>query len=351
MTVQPVFQRVGHEWELAGSALQIGPQLLLTCDHVLCMDKHRRSKPLGVENLAIGAQYKGLSCIRRAEAKTLDLAILELREPAQCSRPVFSRQWKLEKVFGYGFAGPPFDRVQKDGPLPIDQRGSAFHIPLDHGMLEGYSGGPTVGLFRGEPYCIGLNQLGGIGRAASVLIPAPLCVDFVNGYYSGVCHIVDLSLRSLELFLVEQEAGLLDEHRKRPLRNVALVETGHAATTPTPLIDIAVINREALRAITLGEAARCIAVGVDAAKLGPVLKGGDCDGDPAETLIAFLRDHGFAKLQYEDALFEYIREGKSAVFLMGYDQARLGNLYPLVRAFLHRMAEQQLHVGRTNRNA
>lgn len=349
MTVQPIFQRDGNEWRLAGSALQIGPQLLLTCDHVLRYEKHRRDSPLrAARDLAVGPQQQEVSRVPAAGSGDVDLALVELRDPAHYSTPAFSRQWTLERVFGYGFSGPPFDRAQKDGPLPVEQRGSAIHIPIAHGMPEGFSGGPAIGMFRGDPYCIGLNQMGGIGRAATVLIPASRCVEFVSANYPGVCHLVDLNIRDLELFLVEQDATLLEKYSRSQRRMVAMVENGRASNTPTPLIDIASINLEALRQIARGALTPRIAVAADAWALSQVLRNEVRHSDTGETLVRFLRQHGFGRLQYADALSACLRKGNCAVFLLGYDHSVLGDGYQLVRTFMYRMAEQQLLTERTH---
>src|SRR5207253_9682873 len=99
--------------------------------------------------------------------------------------------------------------------------------------------GPLVGTYAGRQYCVGLNRMGGTGRAESVFIAAAACAQFVERHSPGSCRYVDFGPAALADFLRRERGRLWRQWQESgPLRAFIVSDDGwRLSETPITVLD------------------------------------------------------------------------------------------------------------------
>jgi hypothetical protein len=347
MTILPVFESVNGVRYCRGTALQITPTVALTCEHVIG----------GAWELTIGAAIPGrgarrLEVTAQAESKDYDeasdLALLHVEAAPGFVPATFSRQWMLDDVYAYGFrsvSNTQYEQPERDGPLRLPPRAAwdakVRDIPFHFGLPEGFSGGPVIGTFGRERYCVGLSRLGGTGFAVSVVIAAETCVDFVNRHLPGVVSLLDLAPRAL-LNLLDIETRRLQEAWAGGTigRSVTLSHRGFDDTR-VPLLELEQVNIRARVRLRNGVTPQRLAMPISAAELGEHLqKVADPDAGPVSAICRFFEDRQ-PSLRMTDTLERCLEAGAVTFVVTGYEIQHRPHRSDAVTAFLVAMQRHQ----------
>lgn len=321
MTILPVFDYVHGVRQCLGTALQITPTAAITCEHVL---RGAKELTVGATSRAVRRFQKTVRAANDHEAD--DLALVHFDAASGFVPAQFSRQWTLDHVYAYGFRNVPnaqYERSERDGPLDLPPRAAnarrARHIQFDFGVPRGFSGGPVIGTFGREQYCVGLSRLGGTGLAVGVIIASETCVDFINRHLPGAVSLVDLAPRALLNFL-DLETRRLQEGWAAGIlgRSVTLSHRGFDDTR-VPLLNLEQVNIRARVRLRNGATPQRLAVPISASELGEHLQRvADPDADPVASVCRFFQERKPA-LRMADTLERCLDAGTVTFVVTGYE--------------------------------